>query len=462
MIHSDDQPALMPRRQLFAALGGIGASLLIVGDAMKPALAQTTFACLPADAMTEGPYWVEEQLNRSDIRADPSTNTIKTGTPLALKINLYQSSANGCSPLANAMIDIWHCDAAGLYSDEAANNTVGQKFLRGFQMTDSNGTVNFTTIYPGWYSGRAVHIHVRVRTYSGSTMIGQFVSQFFFDDSTTDSVFTASPYSTRRTRDTRNANDMVYTGATHPDRSLLTLTKTSDGYAASINTIVTIAGTTTTAVEGTRYAAPHISYGGGWYTALYLTNLNTASSAVSVAMYGESGSAVSLPSGASSTMTLAPNSTTIIELPNSGNLTNAWIDLTLPAGVVGYSVLRQSVANQADQEAVVPLNTVASQIADLTYDDTAFTTAVAVTNPGASSINVTATAYKSDGSQLGTASFTLAAHSKTSVALRNLSGLAAVSGTRGHVTFTTSSGSFALLGLRFGGAAFTTIPINYR
>ena len=114
--------------------------------------------------MTEGPYWVEEQLNRSDIRQDPSNGTTKAGTPLTLQINVYQSNTSGCVPVSNAMVDIWHCDAAGLYSDEAANNTVGQKFLRGFQMTDSNGTVTFTTIYPGWYNGRAVHIHVRVRT----------------------------------------------------------------------------------------------------------------------------------------------------------------------------------------------------------------------------------------------------------------------------------------------------------
>jgi len=90
---------------------------------------------------------------------------------------------------------------------------------------------------------------------------------------------------------------MVYTGATHPDRSLLTLTKTSAGYAASINTIVTIAGDTTPTVQGTRYAAPHVSYGGGWYTALYLTNINATATTASIAMYEEDGSALSMPGG---------------------------------------------------------------------------------------------------------------------------------------------------------------------
>ena len=85
----------------------------------------------------------------------------------------------------------------------------------------------------------------------------------------TDSVFTAAPYNTRTSRDTRNANDMVYTGATHAERSLLTLAKTSTGYAASINSVVTLDGTSTTPTgPGTRYAVPHIAYGGGWYSAL--------------------------------------------------------------------------------------------------------------------------------------------------------------------------------------------------
>ena len=458
LIHSDDQPALMPRRQLFAALGGIGASMLLVGDAA----AQTSFACLPADAMTEGPYWVDEQLNRSDIRPDPSNGTVKTGTPLSLQINVYQSSAAGCSPLPNAMVDIWHCDAAGLYSDEAANGTVGQKFLRGFQMTDSNGSVTFSTIYPGWYSGRAVHIHVRVRTFSGNTVNGNFVSQFFFNDTVTDSVFTAAPYSTRRARDTRNANDMVYTGAAHPDRSLLTLAASGSGYAASINSVVTIGTTVTPTPTGTRYILPHLAYGGGWYTALYLTNVNASQVAAGVTPYGATGAALSLAALPGTTVTLAPNATTIIELPNSGALSSGWLDLTLPPGVVGYAVMRQSVSGQADQEAVVPLSTAASQIADLIFDETAYTTGVAISNPGTAAVTVSVATYGADGSSLGTASFTVAARSKMAMSLREISGLAGVAGSRGRATFTASSGAIAVLGIRFGGAAFTTIPVNYR
>ncbi|HEY3740687.1 MAG TPA: hypothetical protein VGL53_12625, partial [Bryobacteraceae bacterium] len=333
--------------------------------------------------------------------------------------------------------------------------------------TDSNGSVNFTTIYPGWYSGRAVHIHVRVRTHSGSTLTGQFVTQLFFDDSVTDTVLSAAPYNTRGTRDTRNANDMVYTGATHPDRSLVTLTKTSQGYTASINTITTLTtGATTTTTPGTRYALPHVAYGGGWYTGLYLTNLNASSASSPLVLYGVDGTKLTIPrlSGAagSQQVTIAANSTAIVELPNSGDLTMAWLDLTLPSGVFGYAVLRQSIANQPDQETALPLNSEAGQNADLIYDDTAQTTAVAIANPGTSSIVVGATAYKEDGSQIGSGTLSLAALNKSAFALHQLEGLSGIAGTRGRVTFTAASGTFAILGVRFGATTFPALPVNYR
>ena len=149
-------------------------------------------------------------------------------------------------------------------------------------------------------------------------------------------------------------------------------------------------------------------------------------------------------------------------MPNTGTLSKGWLDLTLPLGVVGYIVLRQSATGQPDHEAVVPLSTVSSQLADLVFDGTSFTTGVAITNPGTASITVNITAYKSDGSQLGTGAVTLAARGKTSVPLSSIGGLSGITGSRGRATFTTASGSFALLGLRFGGVAFTTIPVNYR
>jgi protocatechuate 3,4-dioxygenase beta subunit len=110
----------------------------------------------------------------------------------------------------------------------------GQKFLRGYQITDANGQVKFTTIYPGWYMGRTIHIHVRVRTYSGPTILSNFVTQIFFDDTVSNTVLATSAYSRSTGRDTTNSNDMVYQTA-NKERMLATVTgDNNNGYAATI------------------------------------------------------------------------------------------------------------------------------------------------------------------------------------------------------------------------------------
>jgi protocatechuate 3,4-dioxygenase beta subunit len=118
---------------------------LIVAESGAPALAQNTFQCLAASSMTEGPYWVEEKLNRSDIRPDISTGAISTGVPLNLTVTVYAVSGATCNRLPGAFVDVWQCDATGIYSDVAQNNTVGRKFLRGYQVTDGRGIARFTT-----------------------------------------------------------------------------------------------------------------------------------------------------------------------------------------------------------------------------------------------------------------------------------------------------------------------------
>ena len=130
-------------------------------------------------------------------------------------------------------VDIWHRDALGVYSDEQAQNTVGEKFLRGTQVTDANGMATFTTIYPGWYRGRAVHIHFKVRTDPLAATGRVLTSQLFFDDALTDQVYRQAPYSTRGTRDTRNNRDSIY--ATGGDQLLLSPTRADDGYTAVFN-----------------------------------------------------------------------------------------------------------------------------------------------------------------------------------------------------------------------------------
>jgi protocatechuate 3,4-dioxygenase beta subunit len=180
--------------------------------------------------LTEGPYFVDENINRSDIRSDTNTGTIKPGTPLNLAFNVAQVTAGGCTVLANAKVDIWHCDAQGAYSDVSDNmvgSTKGQTFLRGYQMTDQNGKAAFTTIYPGWYPGRAVHIHFKVRI-DGK----EFTSQLFFDDTLSDQVFSQAMYTKSGNR-TKNAQDSIYKQA--GDVLLLKLTKSGDGYTATFD-----------------------------------------------------------------------------------------------------------------------------------------------------------------------------------------------------------------------------------
>jgi protocatechuate 3,4-dioxygenase beta subunit len=197
--------------------------------------AASALSCIVSPQMTEGPYFVDEKLNRSDIRTDPSDGTTRDGVPVTLAINVSQVGAGGaCTPVEGAQVDIWHCDAGGLYSDEQANGTVGKKYLRGYQVTDANGHVEFTTIYPGWYMGRAVHIHVKVRTEPDASQGYEFTSQFFFDDSLSDQVYSANAeYNTRGSRDTKNGNDNIFSGG--GDQMTLALTPRGDGYAATFN-----------------------------------------------------------------------------------------------------------------------------------------------------------------------------------------------------------------------------------
>ena len=254
-------PYLMSRRTTLQMLGAVGAGaflgskgLWITRAAAEHPIANTTLpaavqdaifplrnfrtsmvrdlsqiSCVTKPALTEGPFFVDEKLNRSDIRPDPSNNTIKPGTPFKLKFNVSRvTGGNACTSLIGAWVDLWHTDALGAYSDVngAGNpNNLGQKFLRGYQVTDNNGEVTFQTIYPGWYQGRTVHIHYKVRLFDGATRTYDFTSQLTFDDALTDSVFQAAPYNTKGARTTRNNNDMI----AQQGGSAILMNVTSDG-----------------------------------------------------------------------------------------------------------------------------------------------------------------------------------------------------------------------------------------
>ena len=204
------------------------------------ALAADASSVVLTPEMTQGPYWIDEKLNRAAILYDPSDETIQEGFFLVLKIKVYQIANGAASVLPNAQVDIWHCNAYGLYSDEAANGTSGKKFLRGYQITDSEGVVRFLSIYPGWYSGRTPHIHCRVRVYSNGSVTYNFTTQFFFDETVTAAVYQTAPYSDRGTQDTTNTTDNIYTttdcmtGNTEGSETMLYLSQNAKYAVASI------------------------------------------------------------------------------------------------------------------------------------------------------------------------------------------------------------------------------------
>ena len=236
------------RRDALGTLGALGFATLLGSRTRLVAPARAAGgsvvidgACTLTPELTIGPYFVDERLQRSDIRGDSTSPFIVDAVPLYLTINATSAIASGCPALGGVQIDVWHCHAGGLYSDEAANGTTGETWLRGYQMTDANGNVTFTTIYPGWYQGRTIHIHVMARYYdSAGNTTYQFTTQLFFDDATSTLVMANYPYNTRGTRDTTNQNDNIYDSS-----MLLDLAANSDGsYTGTIMLGLELEGTT--------------------------------------------------------------------------------------------------------------------------------------------------------------------------------------------------------------------------
>jgi protocatechuate 3,4-dioxygenase beta subunit len=232
----------LSRRQTLRLLGAAGATAL-VGWAGDPGLKFLPLArrgavtkaaaldCIVRPQLTEGPYFVDEKLNRSDIRTDPATGVARPGIPLDLQFIVTGTGGGTCAPVPGAQLDIWHCDAAGNYSD--VGNTSGQKYLRGHQVTNANGAAQFTTVFPGWYSGRAVHIHFKIRLFSGSQKTYEFTSQLFFEESIINQAYTQSPYSSRGTPNTSNSRDGIYNSG--GSQLLLSLSPSGQGYASTFN-----------------------------------------------------------------------------------------------------------------------------------------------------------------------------------------------------------------------------------
>jgi protocatechuate 3,4-dioxygenase beta subunit len=234
-MHTDAAPTgrLLSRREVTALLGIAGVALLTTRTAAQPGP-----TCVVRPAQTEGPFFVDNRLDRSDIRSDTASGVVKAGVPLQLAFHVSQLTGSTCAPLAGAQVDVWHCDALGAYSDtrDGRGNTEGQTFLRGYQVTDDAGLARFTTIYPGWYQGRAVHVHFKVRTQAAM----EFTSQIYFDESVTDRIATQAPYAGRPgARRVRNDEDGPFRGGGR--QLLLPVTRRGDGYAGTFALALTSA-----------------------------------------------------------------------------------------------------------------------------------------------------------------------------------------------------------------------------
>ena len=202
------------------ATGTPGASASATAGAVVP-------SCVAVPELTEGPYYIDTDLERADIRPDTTTGEVAAGTPLALTFVVSILDGGACVPLADAVVDVWHCDALGVYSGVTGDSG---NFLRGVQRTDANGAATITTVYPGWYSGRAVHIHFKVRTEPDADAGYELTSQLFFDDDVSRQVYAAEPYSSKGTQDVENERDGIY--GQSDGTTLLDAKPSGDGYAA--------------------------------------------------------------------------------------------------------------------------------------------------------------------------------------------------------------------------------------
>ena len=216
----------MSRRASLASLGGLVAGAAGVAGLREaeeagagPAgVASGLITCVLAPEQTEGPYYVDDAAFRRNVTEG------RPGAPLTLRLTVLNASS--CKPIKGAAVEIWHCDAGGVYSATGAE--ADERFLRGIQRTDANGLAIFRTLYPGWYQGRTVHIHTMVHV--GGNVV--HTGQLYFSDTVTDTVYRRSPYSARPNRTTRNAADSIYRNG--GKRSTLKLVKNGSAYVGSI------------------------------------------------------------------------------------------------------------------------------------------------------------------------------------------------------------------------------------
>jgi len=241
---SDEHPnQRLTRRQTLGIAGAAGTAVVLGGGAGKVisklaedpdevTAATAARSCKLTPEVTEGPFYVALDKIRKDITEG------RPGVPLTLKIRVIDTKR--CAPIHGAAVDVWHCDAGGLYSDESSNGTAGQTYLRGVQLTNKKGYATLKTIYPGHYTGRATHIHLKVHIGGkarGGTLRRGHVShtgQLFFSETANSSVYALSPYSSDTAQRTLNSSDSIYSQAGGTSAEVSLGGSASSGYVGRI------------------------------------------------------------------------------------------------------------------------------------------------------------------------------------------------------------------------------------
>ena len=246
----DDAPVgrILTRREAVIVLGSAGAAGFLSlagctsrssdGNAMAAASNKSgsVATCAVKPEMTEGPYFVEEKLDRADIRSDSTSREMRPGALLALTFNVSRIQNGACTPFRAAQVDVWHCDAQGVYSDanDSGFSTRGQTWLRGYQVSKADGIATFTTVLPGWYRGRATHIHFKIRGKNSGGSPFDFTSQIFFDEQFLTSAYKLPPYNSRSDSGrTLNARDGIFNRG--GSELLVTPSSANGKYAATFN-----------------------------------------------------------------------------------------------------------------------------------------------------------------------------------------------------------------------------------
>ena len=185
--------------------------------------------CVQTPSQTEGPYYFDTGELRRDITEG------LPGTPLLVSLRFVK--AGSCEPIAGATIDIWHTDVSGVYSGypDQSEDTTGETFLRGKQVTDADGVAEFETIYPGWYPTRAVHIHFMAYTDEEHLV----TSQFYFPDAVSEAVYQTEPYAVRGPHPVTNEDDGIFPGDSVDSSLIGQVTENGEGYMISLTVGVT-------------------------------------------------------------------------------------------------------------------------------------------------------------------------------------------------------------------------------